>query len=411
MHEEEKLNSQDEEKVTVRNVALVDLRNASEQTLERILRIENAAAVLYSRQNATHVSRVTMLNVAAVMEVSAAARLITGQETLEKNFHAGLDEPLSLVVVGQLILAPDIEAEDLRLGIDKLTIAGQLLYPEHVGGVIQSKLAEVSGQSVAYPRDSQLTVGRLDLTRSTLEALDDGSALTVVGAMSARHILPNDLLARKLRELRIVGSLTCREENASVLSSRLQGSIQGVHTKVIPQGFEPVRGPVTIDAALLDALPARRLYCSELRFADDVAAEQLDNALDALIVSDLLVAPASLRTVLGSKCNLLETETVLYEGTLWHFDDEHVLYPQRFEYVDGMVTMVITGELTLAAELAPALLAQRVDKVHNLGEIMCTAAQMSALQNRMGLERGEFVVSGAEDAVESGIGNTAYLKL
>jgi hypothetical protein len=411
MNEEGALKRKNGQKVVVRNVACMDMRTASEETLAGIGRIENVATLLYSAQNAESVLRITLLNAATVLEAPAEAQVILGQEVVEKRFFDGLSEPISLVVLGQLMLAPELEAVDVRTGIDKLMILGQVIYPEHLGGVLQSKLEHVAGQAVPYAPGSKLTVGHLNLTQSALEALDDHSALTVVGSFSARAILPNDLLERKVRALQVVGALTCREENAGILLNRLQGSSASAHTTVVPAGFEPVSGMVVLDADLLDALPARRLYCRDLRIAGDVSPEQLDAALDALIVADLLVAPAALRTVLARKCNLLETKAVLYNGILWQFDDEHTLHPQRFEMVEGKITLLVTGELTLAADIEPAILSERVQKVHNLGEIYCTPAQMSALENQAGLGGGEFIDSGQEEESESVIGNTAFLKL
>ena len=103
------------------------------------------------------------------------------------------------------------------------------------------------------------------------------------------------------------------------------------------------------------------------------------------------IAPAALRSVLARKCNLLETDAVLYGGTLWLVEDEETLVADRFDYVEGPVTLVVTGELTIAPALDAKLLAQRIDKVHNFGEILCTPAQMAALQSRKGTGHGEFV--------------------
>ena len=74
--------------------------------------------------------------------------------------------------------------------------------------------------------------------------------------------------------------------------------------------------------------------------------------------------------------------------------------------------MVVQGELMIAENVEPALLAQRFAKVHNWGEIHCTPAQMSALQARLGVNKGEFVTdAGVADDDENVIGNAAYLVL
>lgn len=397
--------------ITVRNAACLDLRTTSEETLRSIGRIENVAVLLYSPQNAESVAHLTTTNVASMLEVPADAQVITGQKVIRPGFVDELSEPMNAVVIGQVMVMPDVQADEVRNGIERLAITGQLLYPEQVAGVIQSKVSHISGQTIAYPGEARLTIGKLNLTRSYLESVEDGTTFVVIGTVSARTVLPNDLIDRKVRGMQVVGSLTCREENAALLLSRMDDSMGFAQTTVIPEGFEPVDGSLTLDEVLLEALPARRLYCRDLRIADEVTPEQLDGALDALHVSNLLVAPAALNTVLARKCNLLETDAVLYRGALWKFDDEHTLHPQRFDLLEGPVTIVITGELAIAPDVEPAVLAQRVDKVHNFGEISCTPAQMAALQGLAGKGHGEFIDNTAATESSAVLGNTAYLKL
>ena len=129
-------------------------------------------------------------------------------------------------------------------------------------------------------------------------------------------------------------------------------------------------------------------------------------------MTDLLIAPAALRAVLAKQCNLLETAAVLYEGELWLIENESTLHADRFDYLEGKATLVVRGELTVANDVEPKLLAQHFAKVHNWGEIHCTPAQMSALQARLGTNKGEFITEEAvEDEDDNVIGNAAYLVL
>jgi xanthine dehydrogenase iron-sulfur cluster and FAD-binding subunit A len=138
------------EKITIRNIAFLDLRTTSEETLRSIGRIENAAAVLYSPQTAASVARISAQNVATMLEAPADAQLVTGQTTWGKRFFEDIEKPLSVIAVGQIMLESDIQPEDVRAGLDKLIVVGQLLYPDHLGGAIQSKIEHLSGQTMAY---------------------------------------------------------------------------------------------------------------------------------------------------------------------------------------------------------------------------------------------------------------------
>jgi hypothetical protein len=147
------------------------------------------------------------------------------------------------------------------------------------------------------------------------------------------------------------------------------------------------------------------------QIGQDVTAEMLDQALEKLVVKDVLICPVGLRTTVARKCNLLETKAVFYPGELWLVEGELTLLASRFNYLEGKATLVVQGELTVASEVEPRLLAERLEKVHNFGEIFCTRDQMGALQSRLGINEGEFMDVMAEGEEPGTIGNVAYLKL
>ena len=121
-----------------------------------------------------------------------------------------------------------------------------------------------------------------------------------------------------------------------------------------------------------------------------VDGADLDRALDALATEDLLLCPASLRDVLARKCNPLETRAIYHEGALWLVDGEATLTSSRLDYLEAGTTLVVTGELAIDGDVDAARLYQSFDRVHNLGEISCTADQRAALEARLGSGDGEF---------------------
>jgi len=171
---------------------------------------------------------------------------------------------------------------------------------------------------------------------------------------------------------------------------------------------------------LLGALPVRKLYCTDRVQVDrGVDSDALDSGLEALVAKDIVVCPEALKGVLYRKCNVLETQAVFYEGELWLVDDELTLSPSRFDHLEGEATLIVFGEVTVAPDVDPAVLGERLAKVHNFGIIRCTPEEMGAIQARLGVSEGELVDSTlAEEAGEEAdegtdvmVGNVGYLKL
>lgn len=393
----------------IRNVAVLDLRSASEAAVANIRRVENVATVIFSPETADLFAKLSISNVASVCKLPKDAKLINGQETITRDSFKGLEAPLDLYVNGQLIIKPDAPEEKLRAGLGSLTINGQLLYPESLAGAIKTKLKEINGQAMAYAADAQFVMGKLTLTEHYLRSLANQSVLLVMGKMDATEILPNELITQKIKSMELMGRATCREENSAVLLPLVKNASR---VETIPTGYAYLAQPLLLDATTLASLPGKKLYGSDLRIDPDVSAEALDGAIESLVLTGLLIAPVSLRSTLASKCNLLETESVFYDGELWFIDRETTFHASRFDYVEGKVTLVVRSELFLEEELDPKTLAANLAKVHNWGEIHCTPAQMSALQARLGTNKGEFVHNAqVTDEDENVIGNAAYLAL
>ncbi|MFA6108039.1 MAG: hypothetical protein WDA75_04640 [Candidatus Latescibacterota bacterium] len=395
------------------NIGVLDLRAATEASIAPIRRIGNVGLILTSPATRHLVARLNMGNVGTTLSAPAEAKIHTGQVEITRDYFSGQTEPQSLIVTGQLLIRPEVTAEALTAGLDQLAVCGQVLCPEPLVGALRAKLIEMTGVLQTYQAHMEVVVGNLRFDRVYLEGLKEGSALAVIGHLEAPEILDDGRLARGLTGLTVLGKLTCREENLSHFRGVLSGPPPQIAS--IPAGFEPLAGSVVLDPANLGSLPGRRLYCpGGVRLTGEVEPAQLDQALERLQLHGLLIAPARLREVLARKCDLLQTKAVFYEGELWLIDESTTLVPARFDYLEGKATLVVRDRLEITPDLEPRVLADRLDKVHNLDCIRCTPAQMAALQARLGLNQGEFQDStrpDEEDEEESGIGNVGVLRL
>jgi hypothetical protein len=400
---------------TIENVAVLDIRSATEESIAGISRISNVAMLLFSRETAPLVTRskINVVNVAALMEVPADAKFINGQEVFSHDYFKDLSTPLNIVVNGQVRVDPDVPAEDIEKGLGELYINGQILYPEHLAGVVQSKIHRMNGQSQTYAKGDKVAVGRLILDENYLRSLDDSSVLVVIGNLKIPQVLPNDLLGQKLKRVQVIGEIVCREENAQTIFACLDNKTGSVKVTAIPTGFELVEKQLVLDADMLESLPARKLYCTgRIQIDRNVDPAALDKSLEALVVKDMVICPAALKGVISRKCNMLETRAVFYEGELWLVEGESNMLASRFDYLEGKATMVVLGELVIAPDIDSRVLIDRLAKVHNLGVISCTSKQRGAIQALLGLSDGELVSSTPTETVRDNIiGNVAYLKL
>lgn len=401
---------------TIDNVGILDLRTATEDAVAQIRRIGNVGAILYTPETAPLIPRLAIGNVGATVQVAADARLASGQLEIDGSYFEGGGDPVELVAVGQITLHPDVSAEQLKRGLASLIVVGQVRYPDTLAGALQAKVRDSAGQLQSYPwtEGARFHPGGLRLDLAGLQALPDGSKLVVLGTVSLPEVVDETLLERKVASLYVGGKLQCREENLVALRARLHERSPSPSTSVVPAGFEPVERRLRLDAATLGSLPSRKLYCTGVvEVAPEVEAQALEAAFDALRVTRLLIAPAALKSALTARCDMLSTKAVFYEGELWHIEDDAQLPASRFDYLQGQATLLVRGDLTIGADVEPQVLAERLHKVHNLGSITCTPAQMGAVQARLGLSEGELVdaTRPAQPSDEDHIGNAGSLRL
>ena len=390
-----------ENRQVIHNVVNLDIRTATEASTAHIERIHNVVNLLYSPETAALIGRLNISNIVNPLEVPADAKLHHGSLILNKETFAGQTDPLRMAVMGQLTVEPDLSPEDIERGVDYLGVSGHVLCPEHLARAIEAKLKYLHGPMHVYPRDCKPVVGSLTLDERFLGSLDDGSKLMVTGKLNAKDVLPNELLQRKVTRIVVADGVVCRAENAEVLLARLERKSGADKVTVIPAGYEMVERALVLNAALLEALPVRKLYCTEVvRVEEDVTPEALDKSLEALVVKQMLICPVALQGVMAKKLDILETEAIFYEGKLWLVDGKATLSTARLGYLEDETTLIVTGKLKIEPDVAPKTLVDRLIVVHNLGQIVGSAEQIAALEFRLGINEGDLKAVSPEKAPE-----------
>ncbi len=392
------------------NVGLLDIRHAEVESIEAIEYIGNVGTILYSRETASFLTKLNIGNIGSSLEVPDDTQFVSGQITVHRDYFKHQEEPLNLMIAGQMIVKPDVPADELSAGLGELYVAGQIVCPDHLIGAVQAKIKNLSGQTVVYKGEARVIMGKLKLDTAFLHGMEDGVTLLVMGKVDASELLDDALVTQKISGMQVMGKLLCREENVETLQSLLTGDM--ARLTVIPAGYEMIDRPLVLEPIMLSALSARKLYCTErIEIAADVTAELLEAEIDGLRSEDLIVSPKSLSAVVARKTNLLSQRAIFYEGKLWGVHGEETLRPQRFDYLDGMMTILVTGELVIEPEVEPSVLAERVHQIANFGEIRCTSAQMGAVQARLTVDEGALVDSMAEESNDLTLGNVGSLAL
>ena len=395
------------------SVNILDLREATEESVRAYESIGNVNLALYTSETAHLLHKLTIRSVNLAVEVPAnvKAEFIMGPLDIGAEHFAGLTDPLGLLVMGPVTIAPDLKPEDLDRGIATGMVMGPITCPEPLVATLQSKIQLVMGPVRSYPVLEKVHMGSLALDEAYLKGLDDKTELVVVGSLRAAEELPSDVIRRKIAKLHVTGRTTCFDVNATDLRSVLTGTSGPIRT--IPEGFKVIEKEIRLTRDLLTSITDRKLYFTRNAVIDADVDESLFAAkIEGLRSEKTVICPQPLQAALAKGCDLLDTKAVFYEGELWLIDGETELQPSRFDFLDGKATLIVTGVLNVHPDVAADVLASRLAKVHHYGVIECSPEQRAAIESRIGISDGVFEKPGDESGKpEYALGSANYLVL
>jgi len=399
---------------TIGNVNILDLRKTAEETISGIEKIGNVNILLYSSATAPFISRLDLGNVNLSIEVpqDVDSRTVMGHLRLAADSLLEKRGQAFYIVMGHVIVEAGSQVasmEESPDGVAGLVVMGHVFCPASLRSIVQAKVRQQMGHFVPYPDDATVVSGTLELTAGFLEQLEKPTAFLVIGSLRATEAIP-EVLMGKIEYLQVKGSILCSEGNAEAIRSKRRGGTSEL--TVVPSGYVYHEGDLEFDAAVLESLDKAKLFCTGNAVVDpEVEPPAIEKGLGGLRSLGLIVCPKRLKNAVKGLLDLIEDRAVFYEGDLWLFDGEHTLRASRFEYSEGPVTALVTGELRIESDVEPSVLADRFLVVHNLGEIRCSSEQMGAIEARLGIHDGELSDSAPKEKEAFDIGNANMLAL
>ncbi len=122
------------------NVGLLNLINATAESIKGIEKIENVGMVLYRQGNAQLLTKMNIGNIGSSVEVPEGYRYLNGMLNLDVSFLESIVEPVKLVVNGIVIISRDVQADQLKADQLSLIVNGNVYCPAHLTGHSRSNI-------------------------------------------------------------------------------------------------------------------------------------------------------------------------------------------------------------------------------------------------------------------------------
>lgn len=372
-------------KTILKNIAVLDARNATAERCAEIERMENVALILTSEASKPHLARIAQKNIASVVVIPNGANLtqINGRYTL-----TGDTERVFLMVNGEMDVDPSLSPEAISRAIMGGVVNGRVLCTASQAAALHAANLMVNGVISAYYDGCALRRGKEPYTESEARAQEKPPYF-----MKRVFFEPGaakTLLDKGLRAFGGKGVLG-RANDADALRAVWDGQGEII---LIPEGYAVQHEDLDIRATNAFRLRGSVYLMGDLMLREDVPPSAIER-LTGLFVRGTLTLPVSLCDAVMERLQN-GPEIIAYEGAPVVNEEKLRLRAEGLSAMPEAITIFNDGMLSIDGDVEPDMLRARVRAIYNDGRLSLSPAQRGALTGR--IFGDGTVTDGAEDA-------------
>ncbi|WP_106768700.1 hypothetical protein [Paenibacillus faecalis] len=395
------------------NVGLLDLTQATEESVRSIDRIGNIGAVIYRAETA-HL--LTLLknagNIGKTLEIPKDHRYYSGMLYLNEEYFK-LMEPDSVFVKGVVFIDQQVTLETFQQGKLQLAVYGEVYTPQHLAGAVTSSLLKAGAahaEIVSYTSMPRFESGTFQLTNTFFASALEPVNLVVNGVLELDRNLDMERFAARTEYIRINGKAIIYEEQSSCFYENLK-SINGM-VEVIPAGFQHLTKPLRLNARTIRRFKNEKLYTHDpIMIEADVSREALSSAIAQIKSTSLIICSEDVEDLMWERCCDLNTEIVSYEQAYVFIAGEETWSKDQLLAMDHPVNFIVDGTLNLDDDVTEEVLKDSVHSIDLFGEIVVAEQRMKGVLYRyLRADTGVIRLKGMDEKME-GIGNIGMLTL
>lgn len=395
------------------NVGLLNLVNATEESIKGIERIENVGLVLYGKENAHLLTQLNIGNVGMSLEVPTNYQLFNGVFHLDQNYLASIAEPVFLLVNGMVVIDKNVQADQVQEGQLNMLVNGTVYSPAHLSGLAGRMLTKGSGAVETYHgAPPRLENGKFTLTNSFLQSVDEPLYLVVNGVLSFTQDLNLDLFHEKISKLEVNGKISLYENQEAFLYKKV-ASLTSCVVEVIPAEYEVLRKPLRLNSRSIRRFQQKKWYTNKpIIIESDVSRELLTKAIKKIHSTSVIICHEEVEDLVYELLSLMETEVLSYENSFIIIDGEEVWSNDQFLALDQPAAIIVNGQLILDHDVSEETLRSKVATIDILGEVIVREKKIKGtLQNFIRINTGTVEEEKGKGEREATLQNVGELSL
>lgn len=382
------------------NVGLLNLLNATPESVQAYEEIGNVGAVLYRTGQAHLLSLLNIGNLGRAIEVPEGYGYYNGDLTIDAAYLDAIDQEVRMVINGLVILAPDVDSEKLANGRLQLNINGDVYAPPGLAGTASRVFTEgsfsVKSYTGALPRFEN---GHLVLSDAYLQAADAPLNLIVNGLLTLPKELDMELFSRNIQNIDINGMAVVHEEQAVTLYQKMNAGPNGA-IDIIPAGYENARKMLRLNSRSIRSFKSRKLKTKKpLILEDGISREMFESAFEKIDSKSFIVCSEEIEDLVYERLDRMETEVLSYADRFVYIEGEEEWSESELLESDGTLNFIVEGQLILNDDVTAETLKEKVAAIDLFGSIRAANPELKGvLRSKLRVSEGEFAGKGGDAA-------------
>lgn len=371
----------------IRNVGVLDARQASVEQVSAIGRIMNVGCLVVSPANRAEFMKVGLHNVGKTHELDEDYKIHTGPLQLTREMLESAANPLKICVLGSLEVETGIPAELLLAKLEGIYLIGPASVPEELYGAFMSRAKDITGHVSVEPAGSVRAKGKVLINNEYLNQLEDGTDLSVSGNASLDEALDLDLFKRKIKTLRVAGVIHFGQAQEETLRKLLVQN-EKTRLKMYRLDFHYVPGGTVIDSFTLLTVDKRVFSCHGILILHEEVTPEEIREKNLRFEAGTLYFPKSVTREMATRL-APKTRGLPYDPDKFAVVGcEQLITQARLAEMPDKGTLVVTGSLEIDPQVPPADISAKVAILDNYGEIIATRDVSSVLQAKLRVNEG-----------------------
>ncbi|MGI2328061.1 hypothetical protein [Planococcus sp. YIM B11945] len=396
------------------NVGILNLLNATEESVRHYESIGNVGMVLYRSGQSHLLAALSIGNIGKTVEVLEGYNFYQGDLLIDRAYLQSLEQQPKTIVMGTVVIALDVEREQLEQPMPNLIVHGDIYAPSPLKGIVSQRFSEGSPVIKAYEKKlPRMENGNFTLSNSFLYAAEEPIELVVNGVLALPMELDMNLFEEKISKLEINGVINLHEEQETAFYKKLASSVNGV-VNVIPAGYEVIKHKIKLNSRSIRSFRRKKVQTKKpILLEADISREAFESAFEKIDSKSFIVCSEEIEDLVYERLDRLDTEVLSYPHQFVVVEGEQEWSNEHFLGWNQPVNLIVEGLLSLNADVTVETIQQKLAAIDLFGEIQVVDPQLKgALQSKIRAIEGQIKNQGETvNSQGTGLQNIGELSL